>query len=399
MAKQRFGINDAYRGTVGTVIGYEWRGKWCLRARPLRVRNPRTEKQQINRMVFKQAVDLASHMKLALRKGLHNVSMGLHLTECNLFFKRNKGCFSLGEDGKLEVDWESLMLSEGSLAAPVFSTHSSVSPSRAASSPSLGEQPVSNIAGSDGDSGSGSPSKLEGVDAKRTGACVFYPVSISTDRREAVVEECVRNERYITFPFAPCGEGEKACGDDEVYVYAYCPEAAEGVLSAPAWRRGGSVRLTLPERWQGMEVHFYGFAVDLDGEASETVYIGKLERVETRPAMSDTRPRQPQAAATPSLPGSAGDMACDRRGASLEGELSNSHPASLMHSSLEEGTAQEAFIDGWHNICRSDYVINEKQLQLWQIRKNSKTLSSTFIPTWPREPIAISSLSVTLPLR
>ena len=97
-----------------------------------------------------------------------------------------------------------------------------------------------------------------------------------------MVEECVRNERYITFPFSPCGEGEKACGDDEVYVYDYCPEAAEGVLSAPAWRRGGSVRLTLPERWQGKEVHFYGFAVDLDGEASETVYIGVMERTEVR---------------------------------------------------------------------------------------------------------------------
>ena len=264
MAKQRFGINDAYRGTVGTVIGYEWRGKWCLRARPLRVHNPRTEKQQSNRMVFKQAVALAGTMKLALRKGLHNVSMGLHITECNLFVKRNKGCFSLGEDGKLEVDWENLIISEGSLAVPVFSTHSSVSRQAAASSPNLGEQPVSNGADRDGGSKSSSPKLGEG------------------DRREAVVEECVRNERYITFPFSPCGEGEKACGDDEVYVYAYCPEAAEGVLSAPAWRRGGSVRLTLPERWQDKEVHFYGFAVDLDGEASETVYIGVMERTEVR---------------------------------------------------------------------------------------------------------------------
>ncbi|MBQ6741485.1 MAG: hypothetical protein IJR04_02725 [Bacteroidales bacterium] len=287
MAKQRFGINDAYRGTVGTVIGYEWRGKWCLRARPLRVHNPRTEKQQSNRMLFKQAVDLASHMKLALRKGLHNVSMGLHITECNLFVKRNKGCFSLDESGRMPagsrrskgeeqgqrmlVDWERLIISEGSVAVPEFavpepgllsSTHSSVSPGRAASSPNLGEQPDSNSA--DGGGGSSSPSKLEGVDAKRTGACVSYPVS------------------DITFPFSPCGEGEKACGDDEVYVYAYCPEAAEGVLSAPAWRRGGSVRLTLPERWQGKEVHFYGFAVDLDGEASETVYIGVMERTEVR---------------------------------------------------------------------------------------------------------------------
>lgn len=40
MAKQRFGINDAYRGSVGTVIGYQWRGQWCLRAKPRFVKNP-----------------------------------------------------------------------------------------------------------------------------------------------------------------------------------------------------------------------------------------------------------------------------------------------------------------------------------------------------------------------
>ena len=275
MAKQRFGINDAYRGTVGTVIGYEWRGKWCLRARPLRVHNPRTEKQQSNRMVFKQAVALAGTMKLALRKGLHNVSMGLHITECNLFVKRNKGCFSLDESGRMPagsrrskgeeqgqrmlVDWERLIISEGSVAVPVFL------------------KPVSNIA----DGGSKSSSPLPGSEGDT--ACDRSGAKLGEgDRREAVVEECVRNERYITFPFAPCGEGEKACGDDEVYVYAYCPEMEQGVLSAPAYRRMGSVQLTLPERWQGKEVHLYGFAVDLDGEASETVYIGVMERTEVR---------------------------------------------------------------------------------------------------------------------
>ena len=365
MAKQRFGINDAYRGTVGTVIGYEWRGKWCLRARPLRVHNPRTEKQQSNRMVFKQAVALAGTMKLALRKGLHNVSMGLHITECNLFVKRNKGCFSLDESGRMPagsrrskgeeqgqrmlVDWERLIISEGSVAAPEFGvpdfpTHSSVSRQAAASSPNLGEQPDSNSADGGGGGSSSSPKLGEGdrraavveecvrnenlsrsvsgfsthssvspgraasspnfaplrsqvvspsepgrgeqpvssIAGSNGGSWSSSPKLGEGDRRVAVVEECVRNERYITFPFAPCGEGEKACGDDEVYVYAYCPEAAEGVLSAPAWRRGGSVRMTLPERWQGKEVHFYGFAVDLDGEASETVYIGVMERTEVR---------------------------------------------------------------------------------------------------------------------
>ena len=46
MAKQHYGINGGYRGAVGTVIGYEWNGRWCLRSRPRRVHNPRTERQQ-----------------------------------------------------------------------------------------------------------------------------------------------------------------------------------------------------------------------------------------------------------------------------------------------------------------------------------------------------------------
>ena len=153
MAKQRFGVNDAYRGTVGTVIGYEWRGRWCLRARPLHVRNPRTAKQQSNRQLFKQMVDLASHMKFALRKGLRGVSLGMHVTECNLFVKRNKECFSLDAEGRMVVDWERLIVSEGEVAAPVFL------------------KPVSNIA--DRGSKSSSPKLGEG------------------DRRAAVVEECV----------------------------------------------------------------------------------------------------------------------------------------------------------------------------------------------------------------
>ena len=103
------------------------------------------------------------------------------------------------------------------------------------------------------------------------------------DRRKAVVEG------YVTFPFAPCAEGELASGDDEVYVYAYCPEMEEGVLSAAAWRRMGCVTLVLPERWQGKEVHFYGFAVDYEGHASTTTYLGMLAAtpsVETQQAAS-----------------------------------------------------------------------------------------------------------------
>ena len=253
MAKQRFGINDAYRGTVGTVIGYEWRGRWCLRAKPLRVRNPRTVKQQNNRLLFKQMVRLASSMKMVLRKGLRKRSLEQHMTECNQFVKYNKECFSLDGGQRMVVDWERLIISEGSVAVPVFSAPDTLlsQPSRAASSPNSGEQLDSK------DRGSSSPSKLEGVDAKRTGACV--------------------QEATIAVPFAPHAEGERASGNDEVYIYVYCPEREEGVLSAPAYRKTGRVSLELPDRWQGKTVHLYGFAVDDRGEASETTYIGRLE--------------------------------------------------------------------------------------------------------------------------
>ena len=253
MAKQRFGINDAYRGTVGTVIGYEWRGRWCLRAKPLRVRNPRTVKQQNNRLLFKQMVRLASSMKMVLRKGLRKRSLEQHMTECNQFVKYNKECFSLDGGQRMVVDWERLIISEGSVAVPVFSAPDTLlsQPSRAASSPNSGEQLDSK------DRGSSSPSKLEGVDAMRTGACV--------------------QEATIAVPFAPHAEGERASGNDEVYIYVYCPEREEGVLSAPAYRKTGRVSLELPDRWQGKTVHLYGFAVDDRGEASETTYIGRLE--------------------------------------------------------------------------------------------------------------------------
>ena len=261
MAKQRFGINDAYRGTVGTVIGYEWRGKWCLRARPLRVHNPRTAKQQSNRLLFKQMVELAGHMKMALRKGLRGVSLGMHVTECNLFVKRNKECFELNDDGRMAVDWERLIISEGSVAVPVFGEPEYPHPALRAPLPQGGDARSGN---------SDSQSEIFMSSGSRFQTHLRQPSPPSREEQ---------GWWKITFPFAPHAEGEQASGDDEVYVYAYCPEIGEGVLSAAAYRRNKQVSLTLPDCWQGKAVHLYGFAVDYRGEASETVYIGMLDTI------------------------------------------------------------------------------------------------------------------------
>ena len=67
-----------------------------------------------------------------------------------------------------------------------------------------------------------------------------------------------------------------ASGDDLVYLYAWCPGVGEGKLSTPAYRRTRQATIALPERWTGMEVHLYGFVVDNEAQASDSVYLGFL---------------------------------------------------------------------------------------------------------------------------
>lgn len=106
---------DGYRGTVGPVIGYMWRGRWCLRSRPVHVHNPRTEPQQRNRERFLQTVMLASRMKEALRVGMHAASMAAGMTECNMFCRLNRGLVS-AEGRSMTVDHARLQLSCGPVA-------------------------------------------------------------------------------------------------------------------------------------------------------------------------------------------------------------------------------------------------------------------------------------------
>ena len=120
MAKQRYGINDGFRGTVGTVIGYEWNGRWCMRSRPRHVYNPRTVKQQQNRGLFAAASRLATAMGEALRVGMLSAARECHHTVYNHFLSINTECFSL-TDGQLNVDYEHLVVSEGEVAPVGFS--------------------------------------------------------------------------------------------------------------------------------------------------------------------------------------------------------------------------------------------------------------------------------------
>jgi len=124
MAKLGNSTFGGFVGKLGNVVGYNRKGVWCVRTRPISIRNPRTEAQQRHRSMFAEEVRLAGHMKWALGVGLKAVADEYHMTVQNAFVSLNQQAFSL-EDGAFEVDWSQLKLSAGPIA-PVELTEASI---------------------------------------------------------------------------------------------------------------------------------------------------------------------------------------------------------------------------------------------------------------------------------
>lgn len=118
MAKISQGIMGAFNGTVGPVVGYEWKGRSCMRGR-VAPRNPRTECQQRGRSVFGIASHLWGRMRSAAEIGLRGQAQVLQISETNLFVRLNRQCISI-EDGEVEIAYSQLRLAEGALAGVVF---------------------------------------------------------------------------------------------------------------------------------------------------------------------------------------------------------------------------------------------------------------------------------------
>jgi len=113
------GFLGGFRGALGPVVGYCWRGRWCMRSRPVSVRNPRTEAQQRHRRMFKEEVQLAGRLNWVLRQTYGALSLEEHLTPCNHFVRVNQEAFG-SEGGAFRVRWELLRLSEGTVSPVAF---------------------------------------------------------------------------------------------------------------------------------------------------------------------------------------------------------------------------------------------------------------------------------------
>ena len=272
MAKLEQGILGPFRGKVGTVVGYLWRGRQVIRAYRREINYPNTERQQAEREWFVGMVRFAATARQALLLGLRERAARDGMTEGNAFVKMNKSCF--GRDAARRVRSETPLRP-------------------AATSPCEGEErenAISNqiyTAGNQTHTPSGC-SSLQGASAERAScgstADAARRVRTGVDyERIRIAQGSAAPVRFTTanvdtndvlrIDFEKNSGMSRAKGSDRVYIYVYNIDTREGLLSHPAERRRGHLEMLLPEGWNEWNVRMWGFVVDGEGRASHSAYI------------------------------------------------------------------------------------------------------------------------------
>lgn len=94
------------------MVGYLWRDRWCMRARPRHYHDRQSEAQLVQRSRFKAMIQFASPATSLLRIGLRALAAQRQLTEGNCFLQLNNDAFGSGT-----VDYARLRFSHGHLPA------------------------------------------------------------------------------------------------------------------------------------------------------------------------------------------------------------------------------------------------------------------------------------------
>ena len=267
MAKLEQGILGPFRGKVGTVVGYLWRGKHVVRAYRREINYPNTEQQQAEREWFVGMVRFAATARQALLLGLRKRAERDVMTEGNAFVKMNKGCF--GREAARRVRSETPLRPAATSPCEGEERENAISNQRYPTSHQ--EYATSNQkytpSGCSPLQGELPEGVRGGVDYERIRIAEgpAAPVRFTT----ASVDE--NNVLHVDFEKNSGMTRAKAL--DRVYVYVYNTDTREGILSHPAERRHGGVRMQLPEGWNERNVRMWGFVVDGEGRASGSRYV------------------------------------------------------------------------------------------------------------------------------
>lgn len=114
------GILGNQYGKVGPVVARKFREENVYSAYQKNVFNPRSEKQQIQRMRFKALSELAHNFACGAIFGFRTAAKGTNLSPRNLFQKTNWPMITATSTDALHVDYSGMSVSRGSLANVFF---------------------------------------------------------------------------------------------------------------------------------------------------------------------------------------------------------------------------------------------------------------------------------------
>lgn len=124
MAKINKKVLGYSRGKVADVVFAKFRTETIARGYQPQVRNPRTEKQQLQRARFTAMTNMAKGLVAGIYAGLGDLAQGTKMSPRNLFSKLNLNTdvFTGVQPDNITIDYSKVIMSKGGFEVPTFGT-------------------------------------------------------------------------------------------------------------------------------------------------------------------------------------------------------------------------------------------------------------------------------------
>ena len=116
MAILKNGPNGGFSGKVGSIVGYQWRGKDVIRGLPRFSSKPRTPDQLANQMKMTLTQRFLQRVILFIRVGFKHEAEQRVMSAFNVAMSYNKKQAIVGEYPDLAFDYSRALVSMGSVA-------------------------------------------------------------------------------------------------------------------------------------------------------------------------------------------------------------------------------------------------------------------------------------------
>jgi hypothetical protein len=115
MAIYESGINGPFKGKVGSVVSYQWRGIWVMRSVPKASTKKRSLKQLANQQKMSLVLKLLQRMIAFVRKGYHLEGEKRRMSAFNAAMSYSKVHAVKGEYPDFEIDYGKFRFADGDL--------------------------------------------------------------------------------------------------------------------------------------------------------------------------------------------------------------------------------------------------------------------------------------------